>query len=348
MNRTEPPRHPIGMVSGSLRRDRRAVAGLAAVAVIWTVALLATGVGPLSLRPGTGLVEAAVAFDLVVTASAALYLIAVRGGHLPRWLLTVTVTGGMIVGKLVLARAGDAGHAAAVAAGALEVITVALVFARMRRARAGWRTARTAGAPPGPALEAALAATGLPAPVAVVIATELVVLAYATCGWRAPVATPARFTVHRLNGWLLYLGVFLFLVLVEGAVVHLLLSIVASSLAAWIVTGMTAYSALWLVGDAHALRHGGVVVAEAGLDVRIGVRWNGRIPWAAVRAIELGEAPVGALDASILGGNVVVHLREARALRRLFGRWRTGTAIALSIDDPARFLRETARYFQPD
>ncbi len=118
--------------------------------------------------------------------------------------------------------------------------------------------------------------------------------------------------MHRHTGWLLYLGVVLVLVLVEGAVVHLLLAIFASPLAAWVVTGLTAYSALWLVGDAHALRHGGVVVAADGLDLRIGVRWTGVVPWSAIRAIACGEPPAGALDASILGGNVVVLLREVR------------------------------------
>lgn len=165
------------MVSGALRSNRRAVAGLAAVAVIWAAALLANGARPHGMRPGTGLIGAAVAFDLVVTASAALYLVAVRGGHLPRWLLSVTVAGGVIAGKLVLAGASDAGHAALVAAGALELVTLGLILIRIRRARAGWRRARATGATAGPALEAALAAAGLPARVAVVVATELVVLA---------------------------------------------------------------------------------------------------------------------------------------------------------------------------
>ena len=160
----------------------------------------------------------------------------------------------------------------------------------------------------------------------------------AVTGWRKPVITPTRFTVHRANGWMLYLGVFLFLMAVESTVVHLVLTVFVSAAAAWVATGMAAYGAIWFVGDAHTLRHGGVILGNDSLAIRVGVRWRGEVPWSAISSIEVGTAPDGAAKAAVLDGNVVVRLRTPCELRGLFGRRRMCTAIALSIDEPNRFV----------
>jgi len=320
------------MVIGSARRDVRAVTGLVTVAIVWTIALAAAATVP------SPLVGAAAAIDLSVTAAVALYVIAVHGGHLPRWTLTATLAIGMLVGKLVLARGPDLGHAAMATAAALEVAALAMLAVRARRAYRAWRSARALGAETLDALEAMFAATGFPPRMASVVATELAVVAAGVTGWRTPARAPARFTVHRVNGWLLYLGVFLFLLATESAVVHLLLAVFASATAAWLATGLAAYSALWLVGDAHAVRHGGVILGERALEIRIGVRWRGSLPWATVAAVALGAPPAGAIDASVLGGNVVLHLREPCELRGVFGRRRAGRVLALSLDEPERFI----------
>lgn len=261
-----------------------------------------------------------------------------RGGRLPRRVPTAMIALCLIAARFVLARAGDASHVALVAGGALELAAIALIVVRARRVRRAWRAARARGESAGDALDLALAGSGLPERVATMIATELTIVGYAIAGWRSPIASDARFTVHRANGWTSYLGVFLFLLVVESAVVHLLLAVLVSATAAWIASALAAYSMLWLVGDAHALRHTGVTLAADALDIRIGVRWRGRIAWSEIATIERGETPGNGVDASVLGGNVVLRLRAPRELRGPLGRRRRGDAIALSIDDPDRFV----------
>ena len=95
----------------------------------------------------------------------------------------------------------------------------------------------------------------------------------------------------------------------------------------------------WLLGDVHTLRHSGATIGERDLELAIGVRWRGRVPWSAVATIEtVTEAPTDAINASILGANVVVRLRAPTRLHGVFGREREGTVIALSIDEQEAFV----------
>ena len=147
------------------------------------------------------------------------------------------------------------------------------------------------------------------------------------------------FTVHRANGWPLYAGVLIFLTLVETVAFHVVLSAYVSVILAWVVTASSIYTALWIAGDVLVLRHSGVVLRDAGLELRIGIRWRGRVPWADVVSIDPVDAtPADAINASILGANVVLRLRAPCALVGLFGRRRAGTAIALSLDDREAFV----------
>ncbi len=307
--------HPIRVVT------TRASLGIAAVALIWAAAWLAILHAP---PAAAGTVSLAAAFDFSVTASVALYLIAVRPGHLPRWTLGATIAIGLAMGR----------HAPAAAA-ALELVTVAWLAIRGRRAYRAWRIARASGVAVEAALVEAFVAARLPARVAAVLATEVALVSLLATGWRKP--TSGAFTVHRNSGWALYAGVLVFLVLVETAALHVVLAMYASAVVAWIATALSIYSALWFVGDVLALRHGGAIVGERALELRIGVRWRGTIPWRAIASVT-GPGASRATDISILGANVVLELREPCELVGLLGRRRMATAIALSIDDREAFV----------
>jgi hypothetical protein len=316
----------------SWRLDLRAIAGLGAVVAVWASSLAAYAA---TRAPAVAL---AAAIDLTITATAALYLIAVRGGHLAPRALWPVGAAGLVAARVLVGSAVDTTHAALAVAAVLELLAAAVIALRVRRARTGWRTARAGGAARLDALDAALTATGLPRRIAGAIASELGVVGCALTGWRRPRVAADTFTVHRVNGWTLYAGVFALLTIAETPVVHLALAAFGHSTAAWIATGLALYSALWLVGDAHALRHGGVVLGRDALELRLGVRWRGRIARAAIAHVERGSAPARAADFSILGATVVLHLREPVTLHGLAGRRRTTDVIALSIDDADRFL----------
>ncbi|MEO6772361.1 MAG: hypothetical protein ABI467_04980 [Kofleriaceae bacterium] len=302
-----------------------------AVIVVWggagTAVLATQRAAPVAL---------AAAFDFVVTANLALWWLGRRA--VPRWMFGATLALGLVFARLAIAGAHGGGLAIAIAGGALELALVIAVAIRFRRARAAFGSARARGEGGFACLIAALEAARLPRVVAGVIAAELYVFAMAFAGWRRPARA---FTVHRANGFCTYAGVFAFLIVSETPCVHLVLGL-ASPLAAWIATAASIYSLIWLAGYSHAVRHGGVVVTERELELRIGVRWRARVPRSAIAAIEpLGPTAAmppdlhDVLDASILGANTVVRFVRPVRIHGLFGRVHEVTAVALSLDDRA-------------
>lgn len=285
----------------------RVVVPVGAVALIWLIVLTMVVV------TGAPVVAAAGAFDLTCTAGLAMWLLGVRPGHLPKRALTVTVALGVVAARVLLARVGHASHVVFAAAVTLELSAIIALVVRLRRGTSN------------------LGLLGR------VLATELTIVRFAFAGWRRP--SGDWFTVHRTNGWGLYAGTFVALTLVETPLVHVALSAFGHATAAWVLTALSLYSVVWLVGDLHALRHGGVALRGEWLELRVGVRWRAQIARAdIVWAARCDGATCKTTDFSILGANVVLRLAAPHEVRGLFGRRRVVRELALSVDDADEFL----------
>src|SRR5207244_1724760 len=129
-----------------------------------------------------------------------------------------------------------------------------ILVAQAGRIRGRMRALRAAGAPPLDALEQAFAPAigALPARL---LAAELGVFGYALGGWRRP--TPPEdartFSMHRRAHYGVIVGVFVFLIAGETALLHLLVAHLSRP-AAWLMSVSSVWAALWLIGDAHAVR----------------------------------------------------------------------------------------------
>jgi hypothetical protein len=251
---------------------------------------------------------------------------------MPRWTLTVTLAVGLGLARLALATTGDGGAAVLGVGLTLELGALGWLALRGRRAHRAWRAARARGEATVDALTAAFGAARLPARLAEVLASELTLATLVVVGWRRPIRSAAVFTVHLANGWPTYAGVLVFLTVVETSLLHLVLAAYVSTTLAWVASGLSGYGVLWVIGDALALRHGGVILDDDGLTLRVGVRWRGRVPWATVAAVGPYTPGQADVDASILGANVVLALTAPCRLVGLLGRRREGCKLALSVD----------------
>jgi hypothetical protein len=152
-----------------------------------------------------------------------------------------------------------------------------------------------------------------------------------------------RFTVHRASSWPLFFGVLMVLTAIETPLVHWAVAASGHAIAAWVLTVMSIDTAVWLALDLRALARGGVSFGADALELRIGSRWRGTIPYAAITGATRGAAPDKAVDFSILGADVVLELNEPCTMRGLLGRRRKVTRVGLSIDDLEPFLARLAR-----
>jgi hypothetical protein len=310
------------------------IACSAALAATYAAVFAVVGSAAFARSPDP--IALAATFDLTVTAALLVWWLGVRRGAVPGWTALAVLSWGVALAR---ARVPHAPIGALAGLGAaLEVITVAWLLLRIRRVVRAARAARDAG--PIGALEAGLVAARIPAPVAAVLGSELAVVGLAVTGWfRRP--APGGFAM-RSTGWMLFAGVLGFLVVVETAAAHTALAMWSPTVA-WIATASSAYTLVWLAGDAQAIRLYPVAIVGDALRVTIGVRWRAAIPLAQIAQVtETRTVPDGALSLALFEPTVLIALRAPIEVRGLLGRRRRADRIALTIDDPKAFAAALA------
>lgn len=293
-------------------------------------------------RPG--LMSQALTVDLALGLPALGWLFLVRGRSGPAWLLPPLFLTGLLLARwLVPGRELGDGRLVEALVVAVEGTLLVYLAARIRRVAGVVRARRAAGEAPVDALRAGLAEV-LDARVAEAAATEASVLWYATAGWRRPAPVPGgvrAFPLHRRNGYPAVLGALLLAVAAETAILHLLLH-AWTPVAAWIATGLSVWSALWLVADFHAARHHPPTAGAAGLHLRVGLRWRVRVPWDDLAGVSRSTRPVeDGLTLALLGPpDLHLELHRPVAVRGPFGIRKKVTRLGLAADDPAALMEE--------
>jgi hypothetical protein len=182
------------------------------------------------------------------------------------------------------------------------------------------------------------------------VAYEITLFYLALLSWRARPHVPAgaaAFSTHRRSGYAGLVFAVVIMSAVEGTVVHLLAAR-WSVAAAWTLTALTIYGVVWMVGDLQAIRLRPTLVEDDALHVRVGLRWDVRLRWSEIEAVEpRGAAPFpgrepGHLRATPMGEpTIVLTLRHPVRVRGPYGISRSVTRLGIAVDDPASFLSHT-------
>ena len=166
---------------------------------------------------------------------------------------------------------------------------------------------------------------------------------YAVVGWtRSSTVGPRSFTAYREVAYIPLMVTVMIALVVETVGVHFLLRL-WSPVVAWVVTGISLYTLIWLIGDLHAVRLRPIEICDETLRLRLGLRWTASIPLTSIESVQDpgGEAPAGKqgyLKALLFGApNRRMQLSEPVRAVGLYGLTRRVTTIDLHVDDPARF-----------
>jgi hypothetical protein len=284
------------------------------------------------LHPPLGI---AVAADLTLTAAALFWLLAVRPGHAkPAALIRVLVLG------LAAARLLVGLHALGVVAIAIEAAVTIMILVRARRMLRTIRALRREGHGLPAALDITFRAA-IPVPaVASVLAGEVASVVLALTGWFR--TAPSGFTMHRRSGYLLIIGVLCVLSVIEAVGLHLILIRVAPTLSI-VLSALSAYGLLWLIGSAHAVRLAPLRCTPAGVLIERGVMRRVVVPRESIAtATPIALAVSDAIDLSYTEPNVLLTLHTPVDVHGPFGRTRSSSKLLLSIDDRDAFLAQFA------
>ncbi|MEM7575337.1 MAG: hypothetical protein AAF433_20690 [Bacteroidota bacterium] len=189
------------------------------------------------------------------------------------------------------------------------------------------------------------AAELLPQRLVAPFAMEIGIIYYGLINWRRRELVANEFSYHRKSGTPAIMGAFIFLILVEVISVHILLAM-WSHLAAWILTGLSLYSGLQILGMARSLAKRPIGVEDHILKLPYGIMAEAAIPLDLIDRVELTSSrldpdnplasklsPLGELERH----NVVLHLRKSIKITSLYGRKREVELLALHVDEKEGF-----------
>lgn len=290
--------------------------------------------------PAPDVLAAAILFDVAVALPAAYWWFFVRG-RAPLLRVAPAVMLGVAVAWAILPTEGRGVIASAhIVLIPLEVAVVGMVL------RALVRSLRTGE---GDAIERISAAAHAVVPyrgAAAAVAYEITLVYLALLSWRARPGVPggaAAFSTHRRSGYAGLVFAVVVASVVEGVAVHLLAAR-WSVVAAWVLSALSAYGAVWMVGDLQAIRLRPTLVTPDALVVRVGLRWNVSLPWSEIESVEpRGRTPFprrapGHLRATPMGEPAfIVTLRNPARVSGPYGITRTVTRLGIAVDDAREF-----------
>jgi hypothetical protein len=134
------------------------------------------------------------------------------------------------------------------------------------------------------------------------------------------------------------IGVLSVLAVIEGVALHLILMRVAPTLAI-VLSALSAYGLIWLIGSAHAVRLAPLRFTPAGVMIERGAMRRVTVPREAIEsAAPIAVGVSDAIDLSYTEPNVLLTLNTPVVVHGPFGRQRSSSKLLLSIDERDAFL----------
>jgi len=172
-----------------------------------------------------------------------------------------------------------------------------------------------------------------------IIASELTILRFGLFFWKKQSATSAshRLSIHREIAYASLFGIILFACAVELVAFHLLLNHY-SHVAAIIVTILSVYGTLFLVGDFAAVIQNPVLVLNEKVLLRTGLRWRALVDTSNIASIQKVTDSFEPAEACFNGGlmnnrvNVLITFTEPVQIERLYRKPVTATQIVMTVD----------------
>jgi len=130
-------------------------------------------------------------------------------------------------------------------------------------------------------------------------------------------------------------------------VFHLLLSQWNDAIA-WVVTGLSFYTIVWLIYDYRVMQNSPIVLTSTLLSIKIGSRWKTKIPLALIKKIHTSiaqEEDKEYQDLAILNEkNIYLELSEPIEIKGMFGMNKKRDKIALYFDEPNDFVKQLKKF----
>lgn len=184
----------------------------------------------------------------------------------------------------------------------------------------------------------------LPKNVVIPVVTEIAVFYYGFIYWKKRELKENEFSYHKVSGTITLLIAIIFIVVIETVVFHILLA-KWSNIAAWILTFLSIYSGIQILGFLKSMLKRPISIENSKLHLRYGIMSESTIDLREIESIEISskdiETDKETRKLSFLGEleshNVVIRLKKENTLIGLYGMKRKFKVLALHVDEKIEF-----------
>lgn len=156
------------------------------------------------------------------------------------------------------------------------------------------------------------------------------------------------YTVHRQVGYAAIAACLMLVILVETLAIHFLVA-QWNTIIAWLLTGLSIYFFVWLLGDCRALMSRLTCFSDNRLQFRFGLRWEADIRLSNIATVETVVSSKDLPFVITLSGNpnILLLFHEPVEFVGLYGIRKKATSLAVRLDDPVAFCNEIKKRSNP-
>lgn len=292
-------------------------------------------------------VSIGITVDLVVTIPVIYYLLIART-TIPK----ITVVPLFVLGLLVATIVVPAEHQVLldfVKVWILPLIEVVVIFFIVQNVRKAVKASQQNGdaAPDFFTRIKSICSKLLPQHIAIFLASEIAVIYYGFVQWRRHPIGHGEFTYHTKSGTTGLLIAFIFLVTIEASILHLLL-VRWNALLAWILTALSIYAAIQLLGFLKSITLRPISIKEDKVLFRYGILTEAIVDIDNIESVNVMNKTIEfdsltrslSVFGKIEGHNILIRLKRESKICGLYGLDRKFISLALYVDDRDEFKRQ--------
>ncbi|MFJ1262689.1 hypothetical protein ACILDS_08320 [Capnocytophaga canis] len=184
-----------------------------------------------------------------------------------------------------------------------------------------------------------------PNKIGIFLATEIAIMYYAFFVWKHKNKTTYQFTTHKKSSAISTLGAFIFIILIEAISIHIIVY-QWNKILAWVLTGLSIYSAIMIFGIIKSIIYRHSVVENQEITLYFGILSETKINIREIEKIELTSKGINQEEKSyknlspfsnIDGHNTVIYLKNEHQISGMYGFKKSYKTLTLQLDNNEKF-----------
>lgn len=195
----------------------------------------------------------------------------------------------------------------------------------------------------------------LPHRLASIIAAEISAFYYGFFNWKKTVLDDNTYSYHKKGGVPALIGVFIFMILLEAAIFHLLLA-KWSTKTAWVLSGVSVYAAIQAFGITRSIIKRPIRIIEDQLLIPYGILAETTLNLKNILSVQIAPKSIPTDENSkclspfkkIDEPNIVIYLNKPYHIEGIYGSKKTFETLFINVDESESFIAQVQLLIKSD